>query len=253
MATVYLAAPAHTAGEKDMVAIKVIRPDQDTEEYRSRFEREIQVSARLNHPHIVRVIDWGEYDSKLYLMMEFVKGKPLNQFIPREGLPLAQALKYILPVADALIHAHTLGVVHRDLKPENVMVTDKGVVKLMDFGLARNRTVKTVTLTGMAMGTPTYMPPEQIMVKASRDSLEPRSDQYSLAIMIYELLCGHGPFQSDDPMKLIMAHLPQTPPPITEVIAVHSDHLALTLLRALEKEPEKRFPTLAEFKSALLQ
>ena len=154
---------------------------------------------------------------------------------------------------EGLAYAHSRGIVHRDLKPENVMVTSTGRVKLMDFGLARSREVKTVTLTGSVMGTPAYMAPEQVLNGPSRGALTDRSDQYALAVLIYEVLSGRRPFEGEDPMALIMSHINDPPASLTEFLPDIPVKFADVLLKMLAKSPRERFETVKAAGCALLK
>ena len=253
MASVYRAVPVDRVDRSEVVAIKIIRPDQISKDFQARFQREIRVSARLDHPNVLRVIDWGQDGAITYLVMELVEGTTLTRLIPAGGLPLARGLEYIGGVIEGLAYAHSRGIVHRDLKPENVMVTSTGRVKLMDFGLARSREVKTVTLTGSVMGTPAYMAPEQVLNGPSRGALTDRSDQYALAVLIYEVLSGRRPFEGDDPMALIMSHINDPPASLTEFLPDIPVKFADVLLKMLAKSPRERFETVKAAGCALLK
>lgn len=251
MASVYRASPQ--GNNKEVVALKVISQEAAQEEdSRERFSREIQVSLKLDHPNVIRVIDWGIGDEGLYLALECIDGDTLREKIRPEGLPLRQAMAYIVPICEALEYAHHQGVVHRDLKPENVMVTHTGKVKLMDFGLARSHQVSTLTMTGQALGSPAYMPPEQVTDKLSKDNLDPRSDQYSLGIVIYELLCGKPPFEGQSVIEVIMQQIQATPQPLGERVADLPPAFEGAVMRALSKEPADRFASVADLRAALL-
>lgn len=253
MATVYRAVPLDRVAESEAVALKIIRPDQASREFQARFQREIRVSAKLDHPNVLRLIDWGQDSSITYLVMELVNGTTLSKLIPAGGLPLAQGMAYLGGIIEGLAYAHSRGIVHRDLKPENVMVTASGKVKLMDFGLARSREVKTVTVTGSVMGTPAYMAPEQILNGPSRDALTDRSDQYALAVLIYEVLAGRRPFEQKDPMALIMSHINEPPPCITEFRPDLPERFSHALLKMLAKSPRERFDSVKDAGRVLLQ
>lgn len=247
MATVYRG----RGSDGRAVAVKVISTETETVEFRTRFEREIQVSHTLKHPNVVEVLSWGQDEQRVYLVLELIDGRSLRDLLPAEGFPLEQAVKLSESICAALEYAHDKGVVHRDLKPDNVMVTQEGRVKLMDFGLARDHEVQTVTMTGQALGTPNYMPPEQVLEKASKATLNPRSDQYSLAVTVYELLCGGLPYNGENAVAVIGKHMydqpesllarrPDLPAPVEGVI-----------FRALAKDPQARYASVAEFRQAL--
>lgn len=249
MATVYKGVPDESLDEKEAVAIKVMQEaiSQDPE-FRKRFEREVRVCKGLQHRNIVRVDDFGDHEGLLYLAMEFVPGTTLTEKVPKmEGLPPEQAMKYLAPIMDALEYAHEKTVVHRDLKPDNVMVTDTGRVVLMDLGLARSQDVSAVTQTGNAMGTPAYMPPEQITGAPPA----PSADQYSLGVMMYEMMTGHRPFVGDDPMAVLFAHIQQSPPAPRQYRPDLPEAVEKVILRTLAKEPAYRFPSVADLRRNL--
>lgn len=248
MATVYRA----EGPEGGQVAVKVMRPDL-CQEFTQRFEREIEVSRKLDHPNVVRVLGWGSQDPYAYMVMELVHGLPLSLQIPQGGLPTPHAVAWIPGILEALAHAHSLGIVHRDLKPENVMITSEGQVKLLDFGLARNQEVRTVTVMGSAVGTPAYMAPEQVTRAPSRGGLTDRSDQYALGVLIFEMFTGRRPFEWDDPVKLITMHLAEDPPSVRDFRPDLPEGVERVLLQMLAKEPEARFPSVKEAGTALLQ
>jgi hypothetical protein len=248
MATVYKASLTKASPP---VAIKVIRPDQASPEFQQRFEREIKVSMKLDHPNVLRTLDWGSQDGLTYLVMELVEGVPLKGYIPAGGLSFSEASRYLRGIVDALTHAHSLGIVHRDIKPENVMVAHDGKVKLMDFGLARDKDVKTVTKIGNAIGTAEYMAPEQILRGPERSGLTQKTDQYGLGVLIFELLTGRRPFEWDDPAKLITMHVTQAPPSLRSFRADVPDHVEEVVARLLSKEVEDRYPSVEEAGNAL--
>ena len=192
MATVYL---AEDLKHERQVAIKVLREDLSASLGAGRFLREIKIAAQLQHPHILPLLDSGEADGFLYFVMPYIKGQSLRERLAREGeLPVPEAVRLISEVVDALVEAHAHGVVHRDIKPDNVMlsgrhalVTDFGVAKAISEATGRN----TVTTLGVAVGTPTYMSPEQA---AADPHVDHRSDIYSVGVMAYEMLSGRPPF-----------------------------------------------------------
>lgn len=252
MASVYKGVPKDSLDEKEAVAIKVVKADVRSEDYDARLKREINVSRRLNHVNVLRIIDWGEQEGQMFLVMELVDGKPLTDFIPQKGLGVAESMRYLPGIVEALAYAHNLGIVHRDLKPDNVMVTKAGKVKLMDFGLARDQQVKTLTVAGTAMGTPAYMAPEQVLTGPSKANLNVKSDQYALGVLIYELICGRRPFEDEDPMKVIMQHLSSPPPPVSQFCAGVPAPVEAVLAKMLEKDPAKRFQSVKEAGEALM-
>lgn len=241
MATVYRAVPSESLEQSEMVAIKVIQKQfaQDRE-FQARFKREVLVSKGLTHPNIVRVEDWGEHEQMLYLVLEFVNGESLDRAIPRNGWKLEEAMPTLSSVLAAMIYAHEQGVVHRDIKPENIMLTRSGAPKIMDFGLARSQDVSKVTKTGSALGTPAYMPPEQITGAPPT----PAADQYSLGVMFYEALTGRRPFEADDPVAVVFKQMSEEPPSPLEYKPGLNPTLAEILLRMLEKSPAARFASL---------
>ena len=216
----------------------------------ARFNREVEVSNTLNHRNIVQLIDWGEEDKMLYLVMEIVDGDTLREET-KEPMSEERFLELFRQISAGLEHAHQQGIVHRDLKPTNIMLTSKGIIKIMDLGLAKSASqAHKVTQTGDALGTPAYMPPEQI----SGGTLTPKSDQYALGIVAYEMLTGGRiPFEGDpeDPMKLIMQQLSEKPPPIREWRPSIPEALEKAINRMLEKDPNARFESMAKAFEAL--
>ena len=247
MASVYKAANP----EGDLYALKVIRSDHISQEFQQRFEREIRVSMRLDHPSVVRTLDWGQHEDVSFLVMELVDGIPLKKFIGPQGMDISEAMRLLVGVVEGLSYAHSLGIVHRDVKPENVMIARGGHAKLMDFGLARDKEVKTVTKIGSAIGTAEYMAPEQILRGPERAGLTDKTDQYALGILIFEVLTGSRPFEWDDPAKLIRMHLSQAPPTISSRRADVSPAVDQVVARMLHKEVDERYTTIAEAGQAL--
>lgn len=252
MAKVYKAvAVGNTLAEP--VAIKVIRPDHVSLEFQQRFDREIQLSYKLDHPNVLRTLDWGRETNLTYLVMEYVEGLTLKQLIPPGGMQVHQAVLVLQGIVAALAHAHSLGIVHRDLKPENVMVAHDGRVLLMDFGLARDREVTTVTRPGSAIGTAEYMAPEQVLRGPNRSGLTDKTDQYALGVLAFELLTGRRPFEWDDPVKLITMHLTQEPPGLTSVRPDLPVAVEAVIARMLRKEVDERFASVTEAGAALFE
>lgn len=250
MATVFVARDTRYGRN---VAVKVLNPDLASSLGAERFEREIQILGRLNHPHILSVLDSGESHGLLYYVMPFVEGESLRDRLDRDGqLPIDEAIAITCDVADALSHAHSLGIIHRDIKPENVLIHG-GHAVVADFGIARlvpesGVNVTKLTGTGMSLGTATYMSPEQ----ALGEKVDFRSDIYSLACMLYELLAGEPPFTGPNAMAVMARHTMEMPRSIRVVRQSVPPEIEETVLHALEKSPVDRFKTMDEFKRALL-
>ncbi|HEX5818131.1 MAG TPA: protein kinase [Gemmatimonadales bacterium] len=237
--------------ERD-VAIKVLRPELSAAIGADRFQREIRLTARLQHPNILPVFDSGEADGVLWYAMPLVQGASLRDRLDREGrLPLHEALVLTGELADALEYAHASGIVHRDIKPENILLAH-GHALLADFGIAR--AVATVegtrlTETGMAVGTLRYMSPEQ---STADPAIDGRSDQYSLACVLHEMLTGSAPFAETAGPALLARRLTEAVPPLPADIAVTSRARA-AVARALERDPSRRYPSLGAFATDLRQ
>jgi putative two-component system response regulator len=245
MATVYRA--HHGALDRD-VAIKVL-PDffAEEESYRLRFQQEARSVARLKHSNILNVFDYGQEDGVTYLVLELVEGGTLGE---RLGSPmeLEHVVRLLRPIANALDHAHSQNILHRDIKPSNILIQKDGTPVLADFGLATMvGSTQRLTASGTVLGTPEYMSPEQ----AAGEALGPASDQYSLAIVAYEMLTGRVPFQADTPVAVLLSHMSQAMPPTRELEGKLSGHLEEALRRGLAKAPSDRYPNATEFVAAL--
>jgi eukaryotic-like serine/threonine-protein kinase len=248
MAFVYL---AHDLKHHRPVAIKVLRPELAAALGPERFLREIEIAARLTHPNILSLHDSGEADGLLYYVMPFVEGESLRDHLARaQRLSLAAAIAIACDVADALDYAHQHGVVHRDIKPENILLSG-GHAVVVDFGIARAIAAAgeaSVTETGIAVGTPAYMSPEQA---AGARELDARSDIYGLACVLHEMLTGQPPF-SGPSAQAILAHQLQSHPPSVRVTRREvSRRLDAVIAKALAKAPRSRFPTAAALRDAL--
>jgi eukaryotic-like serine/threonine-protein kinase len=245
-----------------MVAVKILHPKlANRKDLVSRFRREARAMSHLTHPNTVKVLLYGELeDGSLYIVMEYLEGRNLNQVVRKEGpLPLERAIPVLIQVCGALEEAHLQGIVHRDLKPENIFLSTNGGLrdypKVLDFGLAKvtERELRpgSVMLTqeGMVFGTPEFMSPEQAQGKV----LDARSDIYSLATILYEVLTAKLPFDARTPMEYIQHHVTKQPIPLDERIpGKQFPHgLAAVLAKALEKRPEDRFESASEFANAL--
>jgi serine/threonine protein kinase len=249
MAVVYRANDSRLVRD---VAIKVIRkgafPADHMDRILRRFEREAKALARLSHPNIMKVHDYGEHEGSPYFVMEYLPGGTLKK---KMGKPMQweQALRLILPIAEALDYAHSQKMIHRDVKPSNILLTERGQPLLTDFGIAKILEVEegqTLTNTGMGVGTPEYMSPEQWKGQAS-----PRSDIYSLGVILYELLAGRKPYIADTPADLLLKQATEPLPRLSTFAKGLPSNVEKILFKALERKPEDRFASMAEFASAL--
>ena len=246
MATVYRAFDTRL---ERAVALKVIRTDyHDDPLFLKRFEREARALAQLNHPHIVQVLDVGEHQGIPFVVMEYLGGGTLKARIGRPLLP-REAGALLAPIARALAYAHDLGIIHRDVKPANILLTPEGTPKLSDFGIAKilERPGTTeLTATGVGVGTPDYMAPEQWLGQVS-----PQSDIYALGVVLYELLAGRRPYAADTPVAVLLKHV-NDPLPSPRLFAPDlPDAVEQVLLKALAKKPEARYASMAAFADAL--
>jgi eukaryotic-like serine/threonine-protein kinase len=235
--------------ERD-VALKVLRPQfGDDEEYVARFRREARMVAQLSHPHIVTVIDRGEADGNQFIVFEYVEGETLKDLIDRAGpLPTRRAVELALQVADGLAYAHQNGLVHRDVKPQNVLLTQSGVAKVTDFGIARSLDVEHgVTQTGTVLGTSNYLSPEQ----ASGLPVTQATDVYSLGVVLYELLAGEVPFHGNNLVAVAMRHVHDPPPSLLESRPDLPLRLVAAVEKALAKDPAGRFASMDAFAAEL--
>jgi serine/threonine-protein kinase len=245
-----------------MVAIKILHPKlASRKDLVSRFRREARAMSHLTHPNTVKVYLYGELeDGSLYIVMEYLEGKNLNQTVRSEGpMTIERGLPILIQACNALDEAHRAGIIHRDLKPENIFVTQMGgmkdFAKVLDFGLAkvteREMRPGSIILTqeGMVFGTPEFMSPEQAQGK----SLTPGSDIYSLAVILYEVLTGKLPFDAKNPMEFIQLHVTTKPKPINERVPgkTFPPLLWSVLSKALEKKSDDRYQSAAEFAHAL--
>jgi serine/threonine-protein kinase len=233
------------------VAIKVLQPEIAAVLGPHRFLREIDIAARLQHPHILTILDSGEADGLLYYVMPYVAGESLRERLSRERqLPVEDALRLSREVAEALSHAHAQGVIHRDIKPENILL-QAGHAVVADFGIARAVGVvggSKATTIGTVLGTPAYMSPEQVM---GSQEIDGRSDVYSLACVLYEVLAGVPPFAGATGESLAYQHLSVVPPPVTSVRPAVPEATARALAKAMAKTPADRFATASQFADAL--
>lgn len=233
------------------VAVKIMFPEYASDaSFVERFRREAQAAANLNHPNIVGVYDWGREAGTYFIVMEYVDGRSLADILRTEGtLHPQRAADVATDVAAALGFAHRNGVVHRDVKPGNVLISSQGVVKVTDFGIARaiSSTDANLTQAGSVMGTATYFSPEQAQGKA----VDPRSDLYSLGVVMYEMVCGKPPFQADSPVAVAYKHVQEhAPAPHTLNPEVPAAYEAITL-KLLAKNPANRYPSAEDLRTDL--
>jgi TolB-like protein len=232
------------------IALKLLPSDVAGDPERlARFQREARAVAALNHPNVVTLYSVEESEGIHFLTMELIEGQPLDRLIPVNGMPVERIVEIAGPLADALAAAHEKGIIHRDLKPANVMVTTEGRVKVLDFGLAKDvraegsegatQTSAGVTQAGIVMGTPAYMSPEQV----SGRTLDPRTDIFSLGVILHEMATGRRPFGGTSSAELVSSILRDAPPLVTEVRADLPSDLARVIRRCLEKDPRHRLQT----------
>lgn len=244
MAVVYRARRGDSA-DADVVALKVVAPQMAADpEFTGRFRREVQAYMKLDHPNIVRLLDWGMQPP--YLVMELVDGVTLREVLKQGPVAVQQALEWLGQTLEGMAYAHSQGLVHRDLKPDNVMLQKGKLIKIMDFGLARTQEVTSnLTGSGNVLGTPAYIAPEQI-----EGLTNPSADQYSLGIMAYEMLAGRPPFVGE-PMKVLLAHLSDPIPPLGQFRENLPPELEAIVMRMVRKDPAERFDNLLDVWRAL--
>jgi serine/threonine-protein kinase len=249
MATVYL---VRDLKHNRRMALKVLLPDLAVALGAERFRREIELATHLSHPHILPLYDSGVANGQLYYVMPYVEGESLRARLDRERqLPMNEAIRIATEVASALEHAHRHGIIHRDIKPENILLED-GQALVADFGIARAVSAvgeQKLTQTGVSLGTPSYMSPEQAMADRNLDG---RSDVYSLGCVLYEMLAGTPPFTGPTAQAVMARHALDEVPSLTVVRGAIPDEVEDVVLQALEKVPADRFATAGEFAEALI-
>jgi serine/threonine protein kinase len=234
-------------GDGNEAAVKIVKADIARDKtFRKRFDREAKVAQRVDHPHVVPVIETGEVEGLPYLAQEFIAGGSLEDRIEREGrLPLADAVRICTAVASGLDALHTEGLIHRDVKPGNILLDESGTPYIADFGLAKDRDASVLTAAGQALGSMDYMSPEQIR----GEDVSAQSDVYALGCVLYECLAGKPPFADRQGMRILWAHLQEQPPDLLEQRDDLPPDVSWALTRALQKEPENRPPTATAYAS----
>ncbi len=233
-----------------LVALKVIRPElAGHPDILRRFKQELILARQVTHKNVVRIFDLGNADGRKFITMDYIEGRDLKSILVERGkLPPAEVVPIFQQICRGLEAAHVEGVVHRDLKPQNVMVDGAGRVWLMDFGLARSMELSGLTRTGVLMGTPDYMSPEQ----ARAEKVDARSDLFSLGIIVYEMLTGRLPFQADTLMAKLLMRVQQNATPVTEIDPSIPASLGAVVARCLERDVNKRYQNVREILDDLL-
>ncbi len=241
MANVY---KATDVVDKKTVAVKILKPEYaENEEFLRRFRNESKMVAALSHPNIVKVYDVGFSDKIQFMVMEYIDGITLKEYIENERvLTWKDSVHFIIQVLRALQHAHDKGIVHRDVKPQNIMLFTDGTIKVMDFGIAKSAREQAYTATDQAIGTVYYISPEQ----ARGDEVDEKSDIYSVGTMFYEMLTGQKPFDADKPVSIAVMHMNSTPKRPRAVNPDIPAGLEEIILRAMEKDPENRYQTASD-------
>jgi serine/threonine protein kinase len=245
MSRVYL---ARDVNNQQQVVLKFVNDDLigNIAVY-ERYKRESEIGSRINHPYIQQMLNTDEERSDQYLVMEYIQGRTLRSVLEDYApnpMPVDEALRIILQVCDALAYCHEHGVLHRDIKPENIMLQDDGHIKIIDFGVALLEGARRVTWRGLTgtVGTPDYMSPEQL--KGERGTAA--SDIYSVGIILYEMLCGRTPFDGENVFAVMNQHVSQDPPSILDYNPDLSQELATVVMKAIRRDPQKRYKTMRE-------
>jgi tRNA A-37 threonylcarbamoyl transferase component Bud32 len=240
MGTVY---KAYDSKIREVVALKLLKPEIASDlEVIERFRNEIKLARQVSHRHVCRMYDLGEEWLSIYITMEYVAGEDLKRFIHRAGhLNEAKAIDLTKQILEGLVEAHRLGVIHRDLKPQNIMIDRDGNAKIMDFGIARSLHTKGVTGTGVIIGTPEYMAPEQ----AEARDVDHRADIYALGAILFEMVTGRVPFEGETPLSIVLKHRSEPPVDPQTINAQLSEGMSRVILKCLEKSRERRYQSAA--------
>jgi len=218
-----------------------------------RYKREADIGNRLHHPQVQQLLNTDEKRSEDYLVVEFINGQTLRAVLEEHAsnpLPVAEAIRITLLISDALVYCHARGIFHRDIKPENIMIQEDGNIKIIDFGIALLEGARRVTWRGLSstMGTPDYMSPEQL--KGERGTAS--SDIYAVGVMLYEMLCGHTPFEGENIFAIMNQHVSQDPPSILLMNPHLSPELATVVMRAIRRDQSKRYTSMNDLHHDLL-
>lgn len=233
---------------KRTVALKFLKPQAiGGEEEKARFLREAQAAAALDHPNIYTVYEIKEVDRHTFIAMAYIDGQSMDKKIESGSLEFEQALDIAIQIADGLQEAHEKGITHRDIKSANIMMTQKGQAKIMDFGIAHLKGEKTITKTGAALGTPSYMSPEQI----KGEEVDHRSDIFSLGILFYEMITAKLPFRGEYKLAVMHSILYEDPTPPESHDVKIPKIIQSVILKAIEKEPANRYQSMTEFSTDL--
>ena len=229
---------------KEVVALKLIKPEIGfNEKAVERFKNELKFARKISHRHVCRLYDLGEFGLAHFITMEYVEGEDLKKFIRRAGyIAPPKAVSIARQVCEGLAEAHRLGVVHRDLKPQNIMIDREGNARIMDFGLARFMETDSVTGSGVMLGTPEYMSPEQVDLK----DVDARTDFYSLGVIMHEMATGKVPFEGETPVSIAIKHKSEKPRDSRETNPLIPESFARMILKCLEKDRARRYQSADE-------